>query len=92
MLCPSATATRISDSQRNREGTAAELQSATAVESFLREFCAAGLDPSDVALTIVEAIKRGDFLIPTRETFAEFVRVRADALVRKELPPFQMFD
>jgi NAD(P)-dependent dehydrogenase (short-subunit alcohol dehydrogenase family) len=92
VLCPSAVATGIADSQRNREGIAEELASATTVEDFLRDFCADGLDPAEVAATIVAAVRRGDFLIPTRETFAEFVRVRADALTRKALPPFQMFD
>jgi len=92
VLCPSAVATAIGESQRNREGSGPAIASADTVESFLRDFCAAGLEPSEVAVAVVDAIRRGDFLIPTRETFADFVRIRSDALMRKELPPFQMFD
>ncbi len=92
VLCPSAVATGIADSQRNRDGVADADESADSVEKFLADFCAAGLDPDDVAGTVVDAIRRGDFLIPTKDTFAEFIRVRADALMAKQLPPFQMFD
>jgi NAD(P)-dependent dehydrogenase (short-subunit alcohol dehydrogenase family) len=92
VLCPSAVATRIGESERNREGVRPDLESATAIETILRDFCGAGLHPAEVAPGIVAAIKRGDFVIPTRDTMADFVRNRSDALQRKELPPFQMFD
>lgn len=92
VLCPSAVATQIADSQRNREGVVDRFESADAVEQFLREFCGQGIDPAEAATMTVEAIKRGDFVIGTRDTLPEFVRVRAEALMRNELPPFQMFD
>lgn len=92
VLTPSAVATGIAESQRNREGRPGPDAGADAVEQILRDFCAEGLDPAEVAATIVAAIRRGDFLIPTKDTFAEFIRVRSEALMRKELPPFQMFD
>ncbi len=92
VLCPSAVATRIGESERNREGVRPDLDSATAIETILRDFCGAGLHPAEVAPGIVAAIKRGDFVIPTRDTMADFVRTRSEALQRKELPPFQMFD
>jgi hypothetical protein len=41
---------------------------------------------------VVDAVRRGQFVIGTRDTLPEFVRVRAEALQRYELPPFQMFD
>ena len=92
VLCPSAVATRIGESERNREGIRPDVDSATAIESILVDFCGNGLAPEEVAPGIVEGIRRGDFVIPTRESMSEFVRVRSEALQRKELPPFQMFD
>jgi hypothetical protein len=92
VLCPSAVATGIGESERNREGVRPELESAVAIETILRDFCGAGLAPAEVAPGIVAAIKRGDFVIPTRDTMSDFVRVRSEALQEKRLPPFQMFD
>jgi hypothetical protein len=92
VVCPSAVATSIADSQRTRAAVAAPDEHADAVEKFLADFCAGGLSPDEVAGIVVGGIRRGDFLIPTRDTFGEFIRVRADALARRELPPFQMFD
>ena len=92
VLCPSAVNTGIGSSQRNREDAPDPDAGADAMDKILTDFCAAGLDPSDVGTMVVEAIRRNEFLIPTRGTFAEFINVRSDALQRKELPPFQMFD
>ncbi len=92
VLCPSAVATRIGQSERNREGVRPDVESATAIETILRDFCGAGRQPAEIAPEIVAAIKRGDFVIPTRDSMADFVRTRSEALQRKELPPFQMFD
>ncbi len=94
VLCPSAVATRIGESQRSRtEGVGPSPNAgADAIEEILSDFCAKGLDPNEVGRMVVDGMRRGDFLIPTRDTFGEFVRVRSEALMRRELPPFQMFD
>ncbi len=92
VLCPSAVNTGIGSSQRSREEAVADDAGANAIEEILTDFCAKGLDPSEVGQMVVEAIQHDQFLIPTRDTFAEFIRVRSEALMRRELPPFQMFD
>ncbi len=92
VLCPSAVATQIAVSQRNRDVAAAPAEDADAIEAILRDFCAAGIDPDDVGPMVVDAVRNGQFLIGTRDTVPEFLRVRNDALMRYELPPFQMFD
>ncbi len=92
VVCPGAVATAIADSQRNREHATTTPASATAMDVLLRDFCAAGREPSAAAAEIVTGIKNGDFLIPITSSFAEFVGVRSEALQRRELPPFQMFD
>ena len=92
VLCPSAVATAIGASQRNRGDVPGADAGADAIEQILIDFCAGGLDPNDVGQMVVDAIRRNDFLIPTKDTFAEFIRVRSEALMRRELPPFQMFD
>ncbi len=92
VLTPSAVATAIGDSQRSRRDRPGPDAGADRIEEILRDFCAAGLAPDDVAKMVVDGVRRGDFLIPTKDGFAEFIRVRAEALMRRELPPFQMFD
>ncbi|HEY1740921.1 MAG TPA: SDR family NAD(P)-dependent oxidoreductase [Acidimicrobiia bacterium] len=92
VLCPSAVATQIAASQRNREVTPGPAEDADAIEQILSDFCGRGIDPMDVGPMVVEAVRRGQFVIGTRDTLPEFVRVRAEALQRYELPPFQMFD
>jgi NAD(P)-dependent dehydrogenase (short-subunit alcohol dehydrogenase family) len=92
VLCPSAVATGIAASQRNREEAISDDVGANAIEQILADFCAAGLDPLDVGPMVVAAVRAGQFLIPTKSTVPEFLRVRNEALMRYELPPFQMFD
>ena len=92
VLCPSAVNTGIANSQRNRDDVPGDDPGAAAIEQILGDFCAKGLDPNDVGQMVVDAMLRGDFLIPTRDTFGEFIKVRSEALMRRELPPFQMFD
>jgi NAD(P)-dependent dehydrogenase (short-subunit alcohol dehydrogenase family) len=92
VVCPSAVATRIGSSQRNRETVAAPAEDADAIEQILDEFCSKGIDPMDAAARVVSAVRAGQFLIGTADTVAEFLQVRNDALMRYELPPFQMFD
>jgi NAD(P)-dependent dehydrogenase (short-subunit alcohol dehydrogenase family) len=92
VLCPSAVATRIAESQRNREQPIDDDESANAIEHILGDFCGRGIDPMGVGPMVVAAVRRGQFLIGTKDTVREFLRVRNEALMRWELPPFQMFD
>lgn len=92
VLCPSAVATRIAESQRNRDHVVTDDEGANAIEQILGDFCGRGIDPMDVGPMVVDAVRRGQFVIGTKDTVPEFIRVRAEALARYELPPFQMFD
>lgn len=92
VLCPSAVATQIGASQRNRADVPGPDAGADAIEQILRDFCAAGAAPEDVGELVLAAVRRGEFLIPTRDTFGGFLETRNAALLRRELPPFQMFD
>jgi NAD(P)-dependent dehydrogenase (short-subunit alcohol dehydrogenase family) len=92
VLCPSSVATQIAASQRNREVVPGPVDDADAIEKILGDFCGQGIDPMGVGPMVVDAVRRGQFVIGTRDTLPEFVRVRAEALQRYELPPFQMFD
>ncbi len=92
VLCPGAVATQIASSRRNRDVAAGPSEDADAMDRVLADFCARGIDPMEVGPMVVDAVRRGQFVIGTRDTLPEFVRVRSDALQRYELPPFQMFD
>jgi short-subunit dehydrogenase len=92
VLCPSAVNTAIGTSQRNREDAVHDDSGAEAIEQILVDFCSKGIDPNEVGQMVVDAIRDEQFLIPTRDTAAEFIRIRSEALQRNELPPFQMFD
>jgi NAD(P)-dependent dehydrogenase (short-subunit alcohol dehydrogenase family) len=92
VLCPSAVATQIASSQRNRDVVPDPADDADAIEKILGDFCANGSEPADVGPMVIDAVRRGQFLIGTRDTVPEFLRVRNEALMRWELPPFQMFD
>ncbi len=92
VLCPGSVATQIANSQRNREQLPARDEAAESMDQILADFCAQGTDPMDVGPMVVDAVRRGQFVIGTRPSLPEFVRVRSEALQRYELPPFQMFD
>jgi len=94
-LVPGAVATRIAASSRNRPaglppggGDDAAFVEQT-LEDFTRE---QGAQPDDVAALVVEAIRTDTFLVPTRPSYAEQIRTRADALAEKRLPTGAVFD
>jgi NAD(P)-dependent dehydrogenase (short-subunit alcohol dehydrogenase family) len=94
-VVPGAVATSIGKSGRNRPAALAATRSEDAafVEQTLVDFTSTqGAPPEEVAALIVDAIRREEFLVPTRPSYAEQVRSRADALVAKELPPMPAFD
>lgn len=92
VLCPSAVATRIGESQRNRATPIADDEAANSIEQILSDFCGNGIDPLVAAERVVAGVRNRQFLIGTLDTVPEFLRVRNEALMRMELPPFQMFD
>ena len=92
VLCPSAVATRIGESQRNRATPIADDAAANAIEQILSDFCANGIDAREAGDRVVAGVRNGQFIIGTKDTVPDFLRVRNEALMRWELPPLQMFD
>jgi hypothetical protein len=89
VLCPGAVNTRICESDRNREatGVAAATDSATddAFNNAAGPIVAAGLEPSDVAGMIVNAIKNDDFWIITHDEWKNVMKERVEGMVNNKL-------
>jgi NAD(P)-dependent dehydrogenase (short-subunit alcohol dehydrogenase family) len=94
-VVPAAVDTRIAGSSRNRPGALAATRSEDAqfVEQALIDLTTQqGAPPEEVAGIIVEAIRTAQFLVPTKPSYADQLRVRYDALAKRELPPMPDFD
>jgi NAD(P)-dependent dehydrogenase (short-subunit alcohol dehydrogenase family) len=94
-VVPGAVATSIGASGRNRPAdlTATRTDDAAFVEQALVDLTSTrGAPPEEVAAMIVDAIRGEQFLVPTRPSYSEQIRIRADALIAKELPPMPAFD
>jgi NAD(P)-dependent dehydrogenase (short-subunit alcohol dehydrogenase family) len=94
-VVPAAVDTRIAGSHRNRPDALAADRSEDAqfVEQALTDLTTTmGAAPDEVAAIIVEAIRTDQFLVPTKPSYADQLRVRFDGLVAKELPPMPDFD
>ena len=94
-VVPGAVATSIGASRRNRPAdlAATRTEDAAFVEQTLIDFTSTqGAPPEEVAAMIVDAIRTEQFLVPTRPSYADQIRNRADALVAKDLPAMPDFD
>jgi NAD(P)-dependent dehydrogenase (short-subunit alcohol dehydrogenase family) len=95
VLVPSAVATRIGQSSRNRPGELAGTTSddATFVEQALVDLTTGqGLDPNDVAEMVLDAIRTNTYLVPTKASYAPQIEARYTALLERALPPMPNFD
>jgi NAD(P)-dependent dehydrogenase (short-subunit alcohol dehydrogenase family) len=94
VLCPSAIDTGIGRSRRNRpEALAGALTEAGAfVEQALVDTVGAGISPAEAARLALEAVERGDFLVPTKPSYAPQIRRRTDALLERRLPEVPEID
>jgi NAD(P)-dependent dehydrogenase (short-subunit alcohol dehydrogenase family) len=94
MLVPSAVATRIGSSGRNRPAALGgwESDDAAFVEKALADFTSTGLDPAEVAAMVLDAIRTNTFLIPTKPSYRPQMQTRFDALLDRRLPPLPDFD
>ena len=95
VLVPSAVATRIGESGRNRPGalTGTNTDDATFVEQALVDLTTGqGLDPNDVAGMVVDAIRTNTYLVPTKPSYAPQIEARYTALLERALPPMPNFD
>jgi NAD(P)-dependent dehydrogenase (short-subunit alcohol dehydrogenase family) len=95
VLCPSAVNTRIGESTRNRRtppATETEAPDAHFVEQALRDLTGQGMEPPTVASLVVDAIRSGQFYIPTNATYDEQVRSRADDMLARRAPRIVAYD
>ena len=89
VLCPGAVATRICDSDRNREIAGAGVASGRETEQTFKEMAGAivddGIQPTAVAELIVSAIRNKDFWVITHPEWIEVMQARAEGMPRGEL-------
>jgi len=94
-VVPAAVDTRIASSARNRPDALAGQHSEDAVfvERALGDLTTKqGAPPEEVAALIVDGVRTGQFLIPTKPSYAVQLGERFDALLEKQLPPMPDFD
>jgi len=94
-VVPSLVATGIGFSRRNRPAALAADQSEDSrfVEQVLADQTTnEGMAPEEAADIIVDAVRSGTYLVPTKPSYAEQLRERYDALVARCLPPVPSID
>ncbi len=94
VLVPSAVATAIADSARvrpTRLGVDHTDDGAMSAD-YLRSMTAEGLDPVEVAPLVIDAVRRGTFLIPTKPSYRDQLRTRYEALLECTLPDLPLVD
>ncbi len=89
VLTPSSIDTAIAHTARvrsERYGTDLSEDNAFVVES-LAQMTETGIPPTEVVGPVMDGIRAGDFLIPTKPSFANQIQVRYDALLERRVPP-----
>lgn len=89
VLCPSLVDTSIGTSGRNRpaDQPATGGEDVAFVEQMLGQTTAElGLDPAVVAGQIVDAVRSGDFFVPTNDDYRRWIEGHAEDLVARRLP------
>lgn len=94
VLCPGWVRTRIHDSERNRPDDVGEMpapggeaaEAAPGMRDVLRGLIDSGLDPADVADTVVDAVRSGRFWITTHPTTVTSAQRRWDAIAADGRP------
>lgn len=95
VLVPGSVNTRISDSTRNRPDQLAAgmgAEDAAFVDKALADMTSTGADPLTVADLVLDAVRTGQFVIPTSPGYDEQIRHRAEALLAREAPHGLPFD
>lgn len=94
VLVPSAIATAIADSTRvrpDRHGVDPTADAAMSAD-YLRSMTAEGLAPDDVIPPVIDAIRTGTFLIPTKPSYRDQLRSRYGGLLDRRLPELPEVD
>lgn len=94
VLTPSAIDTQIATTARVRSENFGKDETADGqgVAQRLGETTAAGISPEQVVGPVVDGIRGGDFLIPTKPSYADQISNRYDALLERRLPAQMMPD
>jgi NAD(P)-dependent dehydrogenase (short-subunit alcohol dehydrogenase family) len=95
VLVPGSVATRIAESVRNRPTNLADGQGAedaTFVDGMLAATAAAGVEPAVVATLVLDAVRKGQFVIPTSPGYDKQITHRMQALLAREAPHGLPFD
>jgi len=95
-LVPGSVDTRIADSTRNRPDeppSEAQAPDHYVVADALRDMTSTqGRPPDEVADIVFDAVRAGDFWIPTTDRYEELLRPRFDAILARRLPGSAQFD
>lgn len=95
-LVPGSVDTKIADSTRNRpDEPPSEAQAADHyfVADTLREMTSTqGRHPDEAADIVFEAVRKGDFWIPTTDQYEELMKPRFDAMLSRKLASSANFD
>jgi NAD(P)-dependent dehydrogenase (short-subunit alcohol dehydrogenase family) len=95
VLVPGAVNTRIAESHRNRPASLAEgagADDAVFMDKMLADVAGSGADPAHVAGLVLDAVRTGQFVIPTTAGYDEQIRHRAAALLERTAPRALPFD
>ena len=95
VLIPGAVNTRIAESTRNRPAAFADgvgAADAAFVDQMLAKQSETGADPLAVADLVLDAVRTGQFLIPTSPGYSKQITHRAEALLALQAPHGLPFD
>jgi NAD(P)-dependent dehydrogenase (short-subunit alcohol dehydrogenase family) len=94
VLCPGMITTNIVDSDRLRpQRLVTDLtEDQKFVTDYLAGAVAGGMDPAEVATTVVAAIRAEQFLILTHDSYATELARRYEALIARRLPDIAEFE
>ena len=95
-LVPGSVDTKIADSTRNRPDeppSEAQAPDHHFVAQTLREMTSTqGRHPDEAADIVFDAVRNGDFWIPTTDRYEELMRPRFESMLARELPSSANFD
>ena len=95
-LVPGSVDTKIADSTRNRPDeppSEAQAPDHHFVAQTLREMTSTqGRHPDEAADIVFDAVRRGDFWIPTTDRYEELMRPRFESMLSRQLPSSANFD
>jgi NAD(P)-dependent dehydrogenase (short-subunit alcohol dehydrogenase family) len=88
VLTPSTIDTGIAQTARVRPDSFGtdETPDGKIVVDFLQKQLNTGIPPSDVVAPVLNGIRTGEFLIPTKPSYAAQIRNRYEALIERQLP------